>query len=74
MDDADYSSEIEHADVSRAVANHRNRHREQPEYDSDGAKICVDCASLIPADRARIEFTVRCIDCQEEEDRRGRRI
>ena len=74
MDDADFSVEIQNLNVSLAVANHLSRYREKPEFDDDGAKICIDCSTLIPPERAKLDFTVRCIDCQKEEDRRGRLI
>lgn len=69
MDEADISSRFESELNERQLANHRNRKREQPDFDKHGTKICIECGGTIPEARAKLDFVVRCIYCQEEEER-----
>lgn len=72
-DEGDLSSDIEEQYNARALRQHAGRQKERPEYDDDGGKICIDCSDVIPAERAKLDFVVRCIYCQDEEDKRERR-
>ena len=72
MDDGDLSTDVEIEHNERVLREHARRNREQPDFNDDGAKVCIDCDSLIPEARAKLDFVVRCIYCQEEEDKRGK--
>lgn len=72
-DEGDYSADMEVKHNEMWIANHSRRLKEEPEYDTDGAKICIECETLIPEQRAKLDFVVRCINCQDEEERRDKR-
>lgn len=72
-DEGDFSADQEILHNELWISKHTKRHREEPEYDADGAKICIDCDTLIPKARAELDFVVRCIHCQAEEEDRERR-
>lgn len=45
---------------------------DEPLYDSDGKRICLDCETRIPQKRLKaMPDAVRCIGCQEKLERRG---
>lgn len=69
MDEGDYSARAEEQFNEQQLANHQARGKASPEFDATGSKICIDCGSLIPEKRAALEFVVRCIYCQEEEEK-----
>jgi RNA polymerase-binding transcription factor DksA len=45
---------------------------EQPEFNADGDKVCIECGNEIPEARAKIPFTVRCIGCQQAVEKAAR--
>lgn len=71
-DEVDLAAYHEERHTEICLNNIVSRTREQPEFGDNGEKICVECGVVIPEKRAAIDFVVRCIECQEEEDSRGR--
>lgn len=73
MDDADRASLLEQQARERALAEARRQPHEEPLYDDDGVRICIDCWD--PIEHARLAAaprTVRCIDCQSVHETRMR--
>ncbi len=68
-DEGDYSSQFELEHNTLIIAAHNNRHRIKPEFNTDGEKICIDCGDTIPPERAKLSFVVRCVYCQQLEER-----
>ena len=52
--------------IEIALHLHQKNNFIKPEFDEQGAKICVECGVGIPIARAQIEHVVRCLDCQNE--------
>lgn len=71
-DEADMAAGHVESHIEIHLRNVVSRVREQPEFGDNGEKICTECGIVIPEKRAAIDFVVRCIECQEEEDNRGR--
>lgn len=71
-DEVDLAAIHEERHTEICLQNIVNRTKEQPEFGDNGEKICTECGIVIPEKRAAIDFVVRCIECQEEEDNRGR--
>ena len=68
-DPLDVATQNALADTARTLSVHANRFRPIAIHDVDNNKICIDCDELIPPARASIPEVVRCIDCQELEER-----
>jgi len=65
----------EEAQEFQAVYNARNLRDQQQAaaLDAPGADVCADCGEPIPAERREaLPSAVRCVDCQEYNERTGR--
>ena len=66
-DPSDTASDIEQIEINLAIQAVRHITYEEPEYNSNGLRICIECEVLIPIARIRAnENAVRCIHCQEK--------
>lgn len=63
MDDLDRAQQIEELHRAQAISKMRSA-AEEPEYDDDGNRICLDCGIIIPIQRVNAVNAVRCVDCQ----------
>lgn len=66
-DESDRATDIQQFENELALKRHQQQPKEQPEYNSNGLRICIDCNALIPIARIRAnENAVRCVFCQDE--------
>lgn len=69
-DESDRASDIQEFEISLAIKQHQQQPKEQPVFNENGLKICVDCDVPIPPERLRAnQNAVRCVHCQEELER-----
>lgn len=70
-DESDRASDIQEFENNLALKHHHQQQpKEQPVFNENGLRICVDCDVLIPIERFRAnQNAVRCVYCQEELER-----
>jgi phage/conjugal plasmid C-4 type zinc finger TraR family protein len=74
-DEADYASEREEIDRQEALARRAQKagQHEAP-FEIQGRRVCADCFGPIAKKRLKANpDAVRCVDCQSEKDRNGKR-
>lgn len=64
-DDADIASNF----IDKAVADALSKMQQNP-VSRPGSKICMECGEKIPDARRKLGFQ-QCIECAEENERRG---
>lgn len=74
VDVFDRASELEqkHRDVAiKAALNRQNENTPPDEH--NGIRYCLDCGIDIPTQRLAVNpHAIRCVECQEMKDKRGR--
>ena len=74
-DPADLAGTVEQHERENSLARQaaRNTEREMP-FEIDGVRVCLDCYELISTARlAAKPEAVRCVECQNDNDRRRRK-
>jgi len=64
-DIADQAEHQEEMARNLVIKSHQNRQKEQPDFDNDGNRVCIDCGDLITNLRIKAVNAVRCIYCQQ---------
>ncbi|NVK28799.1 hypothetical protein MSP8887_02641 [Marinomonas spartinae] len=65
MDLLDWAADLEEAFRAASIQQHRQQ------GEATFTTHCVDCDEVIPAPRrAALPHTTRCIDCQQDEEKR----
>ena len=47
--------------------------KEAPDEDGQGNRYCLDCAEIIPPERAKAVLAVRCVTCAERQEMKSGR-
>ncbi len=71
MDECDMAAEREEHYRDVAIRQARTASsEEEPLYDSEGKRICVECEKRIPQKRLKANpRAVRCVECQARKER-----
>jgi DnaK suppressor protein len=73
MDIADQAEHQEEMARNLVIKQHQNRRKEQPEFDNDGNRVCLDCGDEISEKRIKAVGAVRCVYCQSTLEKEGNR-
>ena len=69
MDICDEADRQQQVLLDAAINAHKNRANEQPEFNDDGDRVCLDCDAIIPLARVYAVNAVSCVGCAELEER-----
>jgi DnaK suppressor protein len=72
MDIADQAEHQEEMARNLVIKSHQNRRKEQPEFDNDGNRICLECGDDISEKRIQAIDAVRCVFCQQKKEQKER--
>jgi DnaK suppressor protein len=73
MDFFDRAQETDQRFREQALRAHFGKKVDEPLYDDKGKRVCMDCEARIPQKRLKaMPDALRCLECQEKEERRMR--
>ncbi len=70
MDIIDIAQKQQEKEMKALLAQRRLANNVTNQQSSDGNYYCIDCDNAIPTQRVKLGFTVRCVTCQQELERK----